>query len=322
MSQHFLHIGMPRTATTFLQTHVFPNLPGVDYYGLPFTHINPAFNAAMFADDTVYKPNSLAAVVKQLDGEKVLISNESFVGQSLYWHFGNRTRIANRLQAAMPDATVLLFLRNQPDLIRSLYLIALQATETQTLSDYLRKPKPDYAVSAYREQPKVDLFDYAPYDTFHPVEQVAGYDYLPLITLYKALFPRVEIFLYEAFRTYPVETYRRLGEVLGIHLPDDILEQWCTMPALNTGTGNIQARWLRCLNRWHGLLQNSRLGRAAYARGKRSVLRFAPQGKPVRWSETDQTFLRDYFAPRNRALHAAFPEIGLSQFRSAYLLEE
>ena len=32
----FIHIGFPKTASTFLQKNIFPNIEGINYLGKPF----------------------------------------------------------------------------------------------------------------------------------------------------------------------------------------------------------------------------------------------------------------------------------------------
>ena len=77
----------------------------------------PCVHQMHYADETLYRPARFKEEIEALEGDKILLSNENFIGQSLYWNHGNRTRIATRLHAAMPEATIILFLRNQTDIL-------------------------------------------------------------------------------------------------------------------------------------------------------------------------------------------------------------
>lgn len=311
---------MPRTATTFLQRRFFPHLPGIEYFGLPYTHINPAFNRMLFEDESTYNPELLNKEIASLPGDRKLFSNENFVGQSLYWHFGNRTQIARRLHDAMPDATVILFLRNQPDLIRSLYEIALQDRETATLADYVQKLMPEYTYQKYREQPAVDLFDYTEFNTYRAVERISGFDYLPLIKLYKSLFPRVEIFLFEDFKSDRKGVLQRLSDILKVDISENFINSITQESPINRGVSARQARKLRRLNRWRDVLFTSRFGRAFYVRVKRRILK-PNGGDKIQWSHEEQASLQSVFGAYNKKLAEEFPEIGIDRYPKEYLVE-
>lgn len=311
---------MPRTATTFFQTRLFPRIPGVKYFGLPYTQINPAFNRMLFEDDSTYNPNLLRSELDQMQGDRILLSNENFVGQSLFWHYGNRTRIAQRLHAAMPEATIVLFLRNQADLLKSLYLISLQDHETATLSEFTRFTPPTYKLKDYEAHPKVDLFDFAPTDTYHANERAAGYCYTSLIDLYKKLFPRVEILLYEDFKKNPAEVLTRMEKIFGYELPADVRHDLLTASPVNQGVDARQAKRLRRLNLWYHVLWSTRAGRAFFVRARRRILRTGGDGKRVQWSESEKDQLRALFEEDNRLLNERYPQIGLSNHSREYFL--
>lgn len=312
---------MPRTATTFFQTQLFPHLSGIEYYGLPYTQINPAFNRMLFEDESTFDQQAFTDEINALPGDRILLSNENFVGQSLFWHFGNRTRIAERLHAAMPEATVILFLRNQPDLLKSLYLIALQDTEHRPLSEYLRTHRPGYTLDEYRRHPKVDLFDYAPFDTYHACEQPGGYQYLPLVDLYKKRFPEVVVLLYEDFQSHPEKVIRQLCGVMDVRLPDEEIRAIAQSPALNSGTDAGQTARLRSLNRWYNVLNASKAGRAFYVRAKRWILQKTKSPNPVQWTPAEMEYLKSRFSSENAALAEKFPEIGLGNHPEKYFIK-
>ncbi|TVR38554.1 MAG: hypothetical protein EA392_08755 [Cryomorphaceae bacterium] len=310
---------MPRTATTFFQRVVFPEFRALNYVGLPFTQINPLFQNLMYEDDSTYQPSALRSWVQSHGNQPLLLSNENFAGQALYWHYGNRTRIATRLQQAMPDSTVLLFLRNQPELLKSMYLIALQDKETCSLHDFVRFESPVYQPESYSSQPAVDLFDWAKFDTYHACEFAPGYRYLPMVKLYKSLFPSVEVFLYEDFKSNPQEVLRRLEAIFEHQLDEKVLEQILTTQPLNQGVDEWQAKKLRALNRWYPLAEKSRVGRGIYHRMKRRILAGSGGETPVEWTPSDMEKFKSLFADDNREIHWKYPEIGINRHAGAYL---
>lgn len=274
----------------------------------------------LFEDESTYDPQRFKSEIENLPGNRILLSNENFVGQSLFWHFGNRTRIAKRLQEAMPQATIILFLRNQADLIRSLYLISLQDKETASLCDYVKNTPKAYPLSAYYSTPKVDLFGYTHFNTYQPHEQLYGYDYLPLIDLYKELFSDVRIFLYEDFVAQPNAILQGLSDIFEVELSAEVKQRILKTPSINRGTGQRQANWLRTLNKWHPVLSSSRAGNAVYVRLKRYIIEKMSSNKPVSWNAEQLKLLHEHYSTCNHNIDQRYPEIGLSRHSDSYFL--
>src|SRR5690606_1735922 len=117
----FLHIGLHKTASTFLQDLLFPSLHGVVYISRPFTILNDHFNCLQYADDSLYDEKEIKLFFEEIDFDKLLISDENFCGKPVSLGYSNRSMIAKRLHSLFPDAEVIIFLRNQLDLLYSLY---------------------------------------------------------------------------------------------------------------------------------------------------------------------------------------------------------
>ena len=45
---------MPRTATTFFQKFVFPNLPNISFHGIETAYYSEPFNKLQYSDDSFY----------------------------------------------------------------------------------------------------------------------------------------------------------------------------------------------------------------------------------------------------------------------------
>jgi len=105
MKKIFIHMGLHRTGTTFLQQHVFPKL------NVNYIHVD--------AKDIMKK-----ADIK--DGQINLLSSEYFSGAPLDFkniHYGSSDRylIAEKLKELYPKAELIIVLRNTDDWKRSLY---------------------------------------------------------------------------------------------------------------------------------------------------------------------------------------------------------
>ncbi len=138
VNRTLLHIGMPRTASTFFQNEVFPNLKRFKHIGVDQTQYSEAFQRMLYQDESRYDENAIGESLKISEGENLIISNELFVGQSVHMVSTNRTRNAKRLNQLFPNADVVLFLRNQADLLESLYSIGVYSGHTAKPHEFIR----------------------------------------------------------------------------------------------------------------------------------------------------------------------------------------
>ncbi len=120
----FLHIGLPKTASTFLQA-TFARHDRIGYLGRPYTQENISFNQLQYAFDGAWNADEFADGIANwrsgfADKSALVISDELLAGFPAY-NFINRSMIADRLAQSIPDAEIILYLRNQRDLLLSLY---------------------------------------------------------------------------------------------------------------------------------------------------------------------------------------------------------
>lgn len=293
---------MPRTGSTFLQTKVFPKLNDVSFFGLPYTHFNHAFSRMLYADESLYDPTLFSDEIAKLEGKKILLSNENFIGQSMFWAHGNRTRIAERLSAAMPDATIILFIRNQLDLLRSLYAIGVYGNIDKKPEEFFWQGKPNYSLEDYQNNPAIDWEDYALYNTFEATEHLEGYDYLPLISLYKKHFPNVEIFLFEQLQHEPQLVAERLQRVLDTEFSAEVQEAFSSKKPVNSGVGKKQASWLRQLNRFHDVAKGNKNAERVYYRSKRFIMDNVDAEEKLDLPEDIKALIQKHYEPLNEKL--------------------
>lgn len=217
MSKIFIHVGLQKTASTFFQNEIFPFIQGLFYIGRPYTQENKAFNSLQYADEALYNSSLLQKEIEAIRSEArikpTLISDELFSGYA-FWGFANRGSIAKRLSKAAPEAEIILFIRNQTDLIDSLY------NQYVKIGWYNKSLGPDFlhkSGSGFKLQDWIDgqrdwkrsrrRFDH------RSLFSSEIFRYSDLLRLYKNLFSKVHVFLYEEFKKDPFYQFERLGSI-------------------------------------------------------------------------------------------------------------
>jgi hypothetical protein len=199
----FIHVGLQKTATTFLQDEIFPRLREVFYVGRPYTQENEAFNQLQYADDSLYTDEPLKVeldkILKAARGRNLLISDELFSGYAFY-NFSNRGQIARRLSQVVPDGEIILFIRNQLDLIKSLHnqYVKLGWIDRPLDSSFLHAPGIGFSLERWMQGARD--WNLARRHVNHRAVLIPDlFDYEKLIGLYARLFSKVHVFLYEDF---------------------------------------------------------------------------------------------------------------------------
>jgi hypothetical protein len=133
MSRVVFHIGYHRTASTFLQERVLPAM-AVDAV------IKPDVRALITEDAFAPEPVRAAWLPVRRDPTRPLvISAEQLSGRPAGGPPAQRLRTADRLHALWPDAHVLLVIRNQLDLLLSIYSyrVLLRGLESRDLVTWI-----------------------------------------------------------------------------------------------------------------------------------------------------------------------------------------
>jgi hypothetical protein len=140
-----LHLGLHRTGSTWLQQRVFDGRDGRPTPIVP-DRAESARRIVLPRDDDFDADavrDWLAAETKAVRsaGGVPVLSNERFSGNPHSgWFDADRT--FDRLARALPNAKVLIVLREQRDLVRSLWLQYVRIGGPASLRDYLRAPEP------------------------------------------------------------------------------------------------------------------------------------------------------------------------------------
>lgn len=202
MSTLLVHIGYHKTGSSWLQRRLFVH----EDVGFVLAHakaavVDPLVLPHALDFDAAACRSVLEPAVRRAwaAGKLPVISHERISGEV---HIGGRDSkdAAERLAATFPEARILIVIREQRDMIRSIYGQFIKGTGVWPLRDYLDPPVP----------PRT-LFKYGHFRPDH-------YRYHRLIGCYQELFggERVIVLPYELFREDPVEFVTRLLTSVGL----------------------------------------------------------------------------------------------------------
>lgn len=131
-SQIFIHIGYPKAASSSLQKNVFSKHPEINYLmglteSLSWKNALPNQSALEFWKSVSFSKNINNNELKKKYKQSILpyiddklINMISFEQFLLPWAVDNKTT-ANRLNYFLPNAKIIIILRNQIDILKSLY---------------------------------------------------------------------------------------------------------------------------------------------------------------------------------------------------------
>lgn len=211
-----IHIGIHKTASTFLQTHLLPHFPETTLVTRPYTQFNKAFNKLQYADDTLYDKCELEIELIQIKTRNLILSDENFSGKLFFYNAINRTRTANRLHELFPNATIVIVLRNQMDFIMSSYNHYVKGVHkgTKAIHKFIKHDsKPYININEHKANAAVNNYtDYLYYNTDDTCLNLEVLKYSKLIQLYQSLFPKVKVLLFEDIIKAPkliVDTFEK-----------------------------------------------------------------------------------------------------------------
>lgn len=119
----YIHVGMPKTGTTFLQLQVFPKLKGVDYWQ-PFNHPMSYYFERFANNNYLCYPEAWKLKIREYleaSEENIhILSYEGFFGSYKNNYKSNYTN-SLLLKELFPEAKIILSIRNQIRLIESNY---------------------------------------------------------------------------------------------------------------------------------------------------------------------------------------------------------
>jgi hypothetical protein len=320
----FIHVGLPKTASTLLQEIVFPALKPVTYVSRPYTQENHAFNKLQYADDSLYAADELRDEINNIialkPGDTVLISDELLSGAPFY-NFINRGLIAKRLAQVLPHAEVILFLRGQKDIIRSLYnqYVKIGWFTDELNSRFISFPGHGFALSAFVKG-KRDWNIHNRFINHQSFMNQHHFLFYELVKLYDENFSKVHLFLYEDLLTRPETVLSNLEELFEAKLPETVLQRVKTTnvnPKLSED--EIAARLVR-----------DRL-KLLFPSGKYKLIRKALEGFLAFMMRENSVLERGerhlaqvvnpvLFGKNNIKLVERYPEVGITRHPESYFL--
>jgi len=159
MMQLYVHIGLHKTATTYLQVDVFPYLRGIHYIDGNDASLGPWKRRMYMQDPLIFDVEQARnEVLGHLKDEKNLLSTEALSGSPM-GQYRERDLILQKLKAMFPDARIILGIRAQSDIIWSLYKNYVRKGGTCRL-DQMVDP---YGTTLGRDFIDLDTYKYGPY---------------------------------------------------------------------------------------------------------------------------------------------------------------
>lgn len=208
-----VHVGLHKTGTTWLQQRVFQALDG---QGIAFCGdldlIYRTFIVPEIAEFSVEPARQAFADLLQTArtaGQLPVISGESLAGRPFHTKY-QRAVVAQRIAQVFPNARILLTIREQTAIIRSMYGQYIRFGYTSNIHQFLKRPPAG--------------------SSFSPVLDWDFYDFARLIREYRTFFApdRVLVLPFERFVSDADWAMRRIGDSTGVDLSRDLPD---TQPA-------------------------------------------------------------------------------------------
>lgn len=210
--QPLIHIGYHKTASTWFQKSLYPYVSNCCY-------LNRRLVRSVFLNTTAWSFDPADAREQLKTSQRPIICEEEFCGfpenggllESL------SRDMARRLHSTYPGADIVIFIRNQLDMIRSTYLQYVRTGGTRSLRRFIEPYQYD---SVYRNRWYKN-----------PLLNLDHFTYRHLIGHYQQVFgaDRVHIFCYEAFAADQKAFARRFADCFDLEVD---------VNGLNFGTRN------------------------------------------------------------------------------------
>jgi hypothetical protein len=139
MTKYFLHVGLHKTATKFLQHKLFPNLEKNHYF------YNPPKLTQLVCDLMKGSDKDLAKIYDAINNEKMLLDEEAncvlisreVMSGDLFSFYKDYEEKQVRLSKAFPSADIIVTLRFQPDWLLSCYRESVHMHHFQKFEQFI-----------------------------------------------------------------------------------------------------------------------------------------------------------------------------------------
>src|SRR3972149_8262533 len=196
-AKYIVHVGLPKTANNFLKERFFPTLKDLCFCDIKTTHKN-FMDYFYFVGDFEFDPSYARRLLRESSnpanaGLPHVLSSEGFSGTP--WNGAIlRKRNFDRIAHIFENPHIVIVLRNQADMLQSLYLHYIKHGATVPWRAFLRDQKHnlvwarDYLKYGYQVKYLIDIF---------------GKD-------------RVTVLFYEDFRGQPIGYLNQWCDILGV----------------------------------------------------------------------------------------------------------
>ena len=149
------HIGMPRTATTFLQKNIFPKLKNVNFINTGFYQHRLLTPELKKANETLLNLSRIpeSTIKKNIDSYLVMDKINLFSREQIYSDAGlnpmknesfeKRVKKIKKLKNIYPNSKIIFGIRNKDSLLKSYYIKYVMNGGTLLFSDYASKIQKD-----------------------------------------------------------------------------------------------------------------------------------------------------------------------------------
>jgi len=311
----FIHAGLPKTGSSWLQRLVFPVIDDLTFITRPHTMLSDNFNQLQFGDDQVFSIERLREEVyglgEKTDSKSILISEETFTGMPKY-AFLNRSMIINRLAEAFPEAEVVLVLRGQRSMLESMHPQSIKTKWNvgQLDESYLWVPQKKYTDELGETLgPKDVKLNYAYFNHKTKLHQ-DNFNYYNLVKHFKSKFKIVHVLLFEDLKKDNVSYLQRICDILNIKVNEKVEYK-------------VVNKKLHPIRRRYKLAYNI----ALFTGIKNTILRTIMTGFFFLFaSNREKTIFNDqdykrFYGESNKRLNEEYPEIGLSRYSKDYFID-
>ena len=225
-----IHVGLPKSASTWLQSVAFPVLEQGAFVPVR-SRGGVALSSLLYRD--AYRRGELSGICdsqRRVVGRRLVLSREgfSFLGRRVPGRpqVGLETA-ATRLHAELPGASILFIVRNQGEMLRSVYSQYIHRGGTLAIDEWMRSDSTTYR------------FD----------EQQYRYDLT--VDIFTQLFSNVVIIPFELLRSDAATFLSCLAVALGRVAGDSIV------PTAGRKNASLSPAGLALLRRWNRLLRRT-----------------------------------------------------------------
>lgn len=324
MKKVFIHVGLPKTATTFLQERIFVSINNLLPLMKPYTQSSKALNKLQYADDCYYNPDEFKNEIEAMQAEKILISDEALCGATLLaQNTINRSLVAKRFAQIFPEAEIILFLRGQSSFLLSMYYQSIKMGSGAPIKKYIWYPQQEYTFQDYQQDLRLNKFRHNNlaryYNTLYQNIHLDDLYYYELIKLYKDNFKKTHVFLYEDFSKNSQDVIHQLEDIVGCKVNNlgDILSQG----KVNVKFDKAKLERTRALNKVRSIIKTKNKyilhGAGLFYR---LITNDFQESKDFE-EQYIAKITKDFYTKNNQKIVKEYPDVGIQYYPDKYQLE-